>query len=92
MKPWLIETAATGSPRLILAQPRFSESSDVEEVSTFRDVLLLNGIADAMITVPNGSCFCLQGGYLLNIDYDPAEYLPNLPRWPFNEFRKEPIK
>ena len=91
MSPWLIETAALGRPRLILAQPLFSDGSDTQEVSILRDVLLLNGIADAMITTPNGSCFCLQGGYLLNIDYDPAEYIPDLPRWPFNEFRKEKL-
>ena len=91
MSPWLIETAATGSPSLILAQPLVSESSDVEEASMLRDILLPNGIADAIITTPNGSCFCLQDGYLLNIDYDPAEYLPDLPRWPFNEFRKEKL-
>lgn len=92
MRPWLIETAALGRPRLSLAQPLFSDcTSDVQEASVLRDILLLSGIADAMITTPNGSCFCLQGGYLLNIDYDPAEYLPNLPRWPYNEFRKEKL-
>lgn len=46
------------------------------------------GVSNAVFTTSGGSCFCMVNGYLFDLDFDPSEFFP-MPRWPFNEFRKE---
>lgn len=93
MTKWLIDGADLAGKRKFDTLTTIGAPALSTELQVFSCMQFMRscGIRTALIFSETGACACVYDDLVYNFDKDPDEFFEGLPRWPFNEFRKEKL-